>query len=556
MKHTISRRTALLGVSSTALLSGCSSLKAPADARASAMFAHGVASGDPDSSSVVLWTRISGSADSVDVDWQVSPNSDFSRIERRGRVTTDASRDHTVKVVADGLRSGQRYYYRFSVGPLQSEIGRTLTLPAGRVDELTLAVASCSNYQFGFFNVYEAIADDDDVDIVVHLGDYLYEYDIQTYGGPIGQRIGRAHEPAHEMVSLRDYRQRHAQYKTDQGSKAMLARHPLVATWDDHESTNNPWSGGAQNHQPDEGLWSKRRADSLQAYYEWMPVRDPDSADARAKLWRHYKFGDLLSLVTLESRHTARSEQINVGDYDERLTDPDAARVFYDEIVGDPSRRMLSEELEEFLAAELRESVDARRPWRVIANQTILANVVAPPLKGDPVFSQARQQLGEWPLRLLDMLTNFGELRLAGNMDAWDGYPAARERFYAVAEAAGANDLLVITGDTHIFWQNHLTNSQGRRFGVELGTSAVTSPRGFYEFGEAASNRFDELTAANNDSVEWVDGRSRGYIRLRLNRRRAIADFITVNNIESRNYAVDTVRSVSIVPQDGTLRYG
>lgn len=556
MKPTISRRTALLGVSSAALLPGCSSLDTRTDPESSSVFAHGVASGDPDASSVVLWTRVSGYEGPVGVDWQVSPNADFSRIERRGSFTTNADRDHTVKVIADGLRSGQRYFYRFTVGPLQSAIGQTLTLPAGRVDELTLAVTSCSNYQFGFFNVYEAIAEDPDVDIVVHLGDYLYEYDIDTYGGPIGQRIGRAHEPAHEMVSLADYRQRHAQYKTDQSSQAMLSRHPLVATWDDHESTNNPWSGGAQNHQPDEGLWAQRRADSLQAYYEWMPVRDPASTEARAKLWRHYKFGDLLSLITLESRHTARSEQINIGDYSDRLTDPDAARIFYEEVVGDPSRRMLSDELEKFLATELRESVAAERPWRVVANQTILAKVVAPRLNEDPIIGAARQQLGESPERLLGMLTDFGELQLAGNMDAWDGYPAARERFYAIAGDAGVNDLLVITGDTHIFWQNHLMSENGQRFGVELGTSAVSSPRGFHEIGIAASNRFDELTAAHNESVEWVDGRARGYVRLRLGRTRAIADFITVNNIESRNYAVDTVRSVAIVPNNGTLRYG
>lgn len=556
MKQKISRRTALLGVSSTVLLPACSSLEGQTEGPAGRVFAHGVASGDPDASSVVLWTRVSGYTGPVGVDWQVSPNADFSRIESRGSFTTSAARDYTVKVVADGLRAGQRYYYRFSIGAVESATGQTLTLPTGRVDELTLAVASCSNYQFGFFNVYEAIAEDDDVDIVVHLGDYLYEYDIDTYGGPIGQRIGRSHEPAHEMVSLTDYRQRHAQYKTDPGSQAMLARHPLVATWDDHESTNNPWSGGAQNHQPDEGSWEARREASLQAYYEWMPVRDPQPGGSRAKLWRHYAYGNLASIITLESRHTGRSEQINIGDYRDELTDAAAAQTFYDNVVGDPERRMLSAELETFVGDSLRASVDAERPWRIIANQTILARVVAPQLSTDPVFAAARETMNDSALRLLDMLSGFGDLQLAGNMDAWDGYPAARQRLYALAEAAGARDLLVITGDTHTFWQNRLFDTQGRRFGIELGTSAITSPRGFYELGDEATRRFDELTAANNESVDWVDGSSRGYIRLRLGRRRAVADYIGVSDIESRNYAVRTLRTISIVRDGPTLTYG
>ena len=551
MNNTITRRTAVLGVSSSLLLpAGCSVTKE--QPQANDTFAHGVASGDPDTDSIVLWTRVSGNSAPVGVSWILAADEDFADVVARGNTTTDARRDFTVKVTATNLQPGREYYYRFYANSARSAIGRTKTLPSGRLDELTLAVTSCSNYQFGFFNVYEAIAADDAIDVVVHLGDYIYEYDIETYGGPIGQRIGRAHEPAHEMVSLADYRQRHAQYKADPDSIAMHARHPLIPTWDDHESTNNPWAGGAQNHQPEEGDWRKRRADSLKAYYEWMPVRDPAPQGSPEKLWRHFRFGDLASLVTLESRHTARSEQIEIGDYE--LADAQEAQRFYADIVADPSRRMLSSELEDFLSDALDESVQADRPWRIIANQTILANVVAPKLSADPQVQALRRSLDDSGNRVLDWLANFGDLELAANMDAWDGYPAARERLYQIAKNANARDLLVITGDTHMFWQNRLLNAAGERLGVEIGTSAVTSPRGFAELGPIA-RRFDELTAELNDGVEWVDGSNRGYVRLALNRERATVDFISISDIESHRYATNTARTVNIEATNGTLDY-
>lgn len=557
MKKTVTRRQALVGVSSSLLLpAACSTSPTQDNSRANAAFMHGVASGDPDANSVVLWTRVSGSAGNVNVDWFVASDPDFQNIVSSGSTNTGAHRDHTVKVIAGDLAAGRDYFYRFATNGMQSPAGRTKTLPAGRVDELVIAVTSCSNYQFGFFNAYEAIAEDPAVDIVVHLGDYIYEYDENSYGGPIGQRIGRTHSPRHEMVSLADYRQRHAQYKADENSKAMHARHPLVATWDDHETTNNPWTGGAQNHQPDEGSWLVRRDASLQAYYEWMPVREPGPGGSREALWRHYRFGDLVSLITLESRHTARSEQIEIADYQEELTSPEKAKEFYENVVGDEQRKLLSDDMEEFLRVELAESVESGRRWRVIANQTILAEVTAPKLAGDAVFEKTRETLDDSSRGLLDSLTAFGNLELAANMDAWDGYPAARERFYRIADEADARDLLVITGDTHIFWQNSLADNSGTPMGVELGTSAVTSPRGFYQLGAEATVRFDQLTAEQNGSVEWMDGRYRGYVRLTLNRTDASAEFITVSDIESRNYAVRTLRSTKIVKSNGTLNYG
>lgn len=551
MSDKITRRTALIGMSSSLLLPTACSVTPTGSTNET--FRHGVASGDPRTNSVVIWTRVSGYSAPIAVDWWVATDEDFSNVVAFGRRPTDATSDYTVKIVAPFLTPGTKYFYRFAAGDAASPVGRTMTLPNGGLDELGIAVTSCSNYQFGFFNVYEAIAADDDVDVVVHLGDYIYEYDIDTYGGPIGQRIGRMHEPKHEMVTLDDYRRRHAQYKADAGSLAMHARHPLIPTWDDHESTNDPWTGGAQNHQPEEGSWQQRRAASLQAYYEWMPVRDPVPGRSRAKLWRHFEFGDLASIITLESRHTARSKQIRINQ--DELADAADARRFYEQVVGDPNRRLLSAELEQFLERELADSVRTGKRWRIIANQTILANVVAPRLLTDAQVKAATDGMSESASDLLGWLDNFGKLELAANMDAWDGYPAARERLYRIAEDARARDLLVITGDTHMFWQNRLLDGSGQSMGVELGTSAVTSPRGFYELGDVTARRFDELTALRNSSVDWVDGSSRGYVRLTLGRERARADYIGISNIESRNYAVTPIRSVGIRHVDGSLDY-
>lgn len=551
----VNRRQAVLGLSSTALLPiGCSTVRIDQQPFANEVFAHGVASGDPDQTSVVLWTRVSGARAPVSVNWQVSARPDMADPVAAGRFETGEHRDYTVKVVPEGLAPGRTWYYRFESGGVQSPTGRTRTLPEGTLDELVIAVASCSNYPFGYFNGYEAIAEDPEVDIVVHLGDYLYEYDEDGYGGDDGRRLGRIHNPRHEIVSLDDYRTRHAQYKAEPGSLAMHAMHPLIHTWDDHESTNNPWKDGAQNHQPDEGDWRARRARSLRAYYEWMPSRDPAPGRAPEERWGHFKFGNLLSLYTLESRHTARSEQVDLAAYRDQFTSPEVARAIFDRVVGAPERRMLSSRMEQFLRRELEESVTAGRRWRILANQTILANVIQPDID-EPGFNVFRPEQPESNAGLLDNLTAAGKLGLAINMDAWDGYPAARERLYELAKDAGARDLLVITGDTHVFWQNQLFTDSGERMGVELGTSGITSPRGFYGLGAGAANRLDELVAARNESVVWSDGRYRGYIRLTLTPYAAQAEFIRLSTIESPAFATDTLRRVTIVQRDGTLHY-
>ena len=553
MNGKFTRREALLGASSAILAQSACTVTPHSNLGAATVFAHGVASGDPDHTSIVLWTRISGVESAVEVEWEISSDANFRNRLNNGTVRTHAGRDYTVNVVADGLRPGGSYFYRFIVGGAHSPVGRTKTLPLSHVEELVIAVASCSNYPFGHFNAYDDIANDDSVDVVAHLGDYIYEYDENGYGGETGRRLGRVHEPRHETVTLADYRTRHAQYKSDAGSRAMHARHPLIAIWDDHESANNPWMGGAQNHQPDEGSWEERRKASLTAYYEWMPIRPPANEASMADYWRHFRFGDLVSLITLESRHTGRSLQIEYGDLS-RFTTPAAAQAFYRDVVGDSSRRFLSHEMEEFLAEALHESVEAGRRWRVIGNQSVMAKMIQPDID-TPFFQNMRSRLTDFERSYMDALTLMGKLGLTGDLDSWAGYPAARENFYQIAKDAGSRDLLVISGDSHSFWANSLHDADGKAMGVELGTTGVTSPRSLLAVGREGVARFDDLIADINPEIEMANGRHNGYIRLQIQHAGARADFIALSNIESPEYTTNVIFSTAITAADGSLQF-
>lgn len=555
MANRITRRQAVLGVSSTLLLpTACTHTPSGTARYSSPTFAHGVSSGDPDTTSVVVWTRVSGARDPVTVDWYVATDTEMLDVVSHGQFTTDAQRDYTVKQVVDGLAPGQSYFYQFVVNNMPSPLGRTKTLPVGHLERLVLAVATCSNYPFGYFNAYEAIANDDEVDVVVHLGDYIYEYRARGgYGGATGRRLGRNHKPGHETVSLEDYRIRHAQYKGDPESIAMHARHPLIVIWDDHESANNPWMEGAANHQLNDGDWFARRAASMQAFYEWMPVRDPGPGGSWERYWRHFKFADLASLITLESRHTGRSKQYTWGNLDD-FANAREANAFYDTNVGAPHRNMLSAEMQGFLKSELAESAKSGRRWRIIGNQSIMAARRSPKLD-TPFFQDLRMDLPTLSRGTLDNFTQLGELEVPWDLDAWDGYPAARQRFYELANDAGVNDLLVISGDSHSYWANSLYDANGVSMGVELGATGITSPRSLLNLGAPALARWDELVAAENKEVVWAEGRYRGFIRLDITHAGVHADFVTVTDIETRDYETRSVKSMDIVSANGTLGY-
>lgn len=549
---------ALLGAAAAPVAGLLTPAGCAAEAEAATLFQHGVASGDPDHQSLVLWTRVTIAGDVRGV-WQLARDPDFASVIRSGDFTTGEAADHTVKILVRDLAAGTTYWFRFLVDGAQSPVGRTRTLPDGPLDRLGLALVSCSNHAFGFFHAYAAIAGDPQVEFVLHTGDYLYEYGQDGWGDDVARAIGRRHEPPHETVSLADYRLRHAQYKRDTGSRAMLAAHPLLVCWDDHESANNPWVGGAQNHQSaTEGDWQARRAASVQAYYEWMPIREPEwlgpGTRSRLQFWRSYRFGDLATLFTLETRHTARAEQIDYAAYATSLaSDADAQRL-RDDVLGAAGRPLLDPSLEADLRAVLEGSVAGGQPWRLIGNpmpiaRTRVPDVVRLGLVADPAvtpeLSDAARALA-WK----------GRWNLPFYPDTWDGYAWARERLYELARVAGASDLLFLTGDSHSFWLNQLADAEGRPTGIEVGTAGVTSPGDFIDSGFAPdlAARLDQAFTDHNAEVQWTDNLHQGYVRLELTPESGVASFIAVDTVREPVYVTTVLRQALLVREAGSLR--
>jgi alkaline phosphatase D len=517
-----------------------------ADGKADGVFRHGIASGDPDQTSLVLWTRVEARAAVEKIDWQLARDPGFRQIAASGTIETSAARDFTAKVLVTGLQPGTRYHYRFVARGETSPVGRTRTLPDGALDALGIALISCSNYPFGYFNAYDAIAKDSLVDIVLHTGDYLYEYAADGWGGEAGRKLGRLHEPANEIVSLSDYRTRHAQYRRDAGLQAMTAAHPFISCWDDHESANNPWVGGAQNHQPKtEGSWLRRRQASIQAYYEWLPIREPGLGRNAADYWRSYRFGTLATLVTIETRHSARAEQIDYLDYAEKIASQADAAKLRDEVIGAPDRPMISAEMEDFLAAELTRSVKAGERWRVIGNAIPMARTPVPDLIGAGLLPEPTAPDITFNTRALAWKAKWG---LPFYPDTWDGYPWARERFYTLCRDCGASDLIVLTGDSHSFWANRLFDDAKRPMGIELGTAGVTSPGDFLDsgFGPDLSAKLDKAFADMLDEIEWTDNFHQGYVRLDLRLDSAQASFIAMSTVTSPAYKAELLRCYTI----------
>lgn len=489
---TLDRRSFLKGSLAT-LAAGCAGVPSPRNARLEPggnPFLHGVASGDPLADRVLLWTRVSGVEVAVPVDWRIARDPALEQVVQAGTLPAVPARDHTVKLDVVGLEPGTSYYYEFRALGQASPRGRTRTLPVGPTERLRLAFASCANLPFGYFNAYQLIARRADLDAVLHLGDYLYEYGNGTYGD--GRAFGRIPEPDREIVTLADYRTRHAQYKRDPDLQEVHRQHPFVAVWDDHEIADNAWRGGASNHDPSEGDWGRRRAAAVRAYLEWMPVREVFDGQ-RTRLQRSFRFGDLADLVMLDTRLYARDAQVE-RENETRLRDPE--------------RSLLGPDQEAWLAATLRQSQRDGTAWRVLGQQVMLA-----------------------PLPASD-----GGI---ANPDAWDGYPASRERLLSSLEGGGVSDVVCLTGDVHSSWafevprDPQVSSAAGARSPVlvEFTTPGITSPGRFSP--PEATRRAQELLT-RHPHLRWVDLHQRGYALLDLDRERAQAEWWFVETVEER----------------------
>ena len=545
---------------------------ASAAAAEQALFSHGVASGDPLPTQVIIWTRVTPRlpGSDVTVTWKVATDSNLNQVVKRGSVKTGSSRDHTVKVDVTGLKPGQVYYYGFAVGNEMSTIGRTQTAPQSGGDQLKIALVSCSNFPAGWFNAYQAIARRGDVDLVLHVGDYIYEYGPGEYATEWGKTVGRVPDPPKECTTLSDYRLRYAQYRSDPDLQAAHACAPWLVTWDDHETSNDAYKDGAENHNPaKEGPWSLRKAAALQAYYEWLPLRDPAPGKSFEAINRSFDWGDLATIAMLETRVIARSFQLDYAtDLDPALFDvtsgkpvkiTDPARLatldpkalpqgvialpdleaFKANKLNDPSREMLGASQQAWLADVLKASVAQGKRWQVLGNQVIMGRVTSPDFKAG-LPKEVRDTIAKVRPETLAFF-ELSQFNVPFNLDAWDGYPAARERLYDIAKQAGAR-LVVCTGDTHAAWANNLFDAKGELRGVEFGGTSVTSPSiadTFANFGIAGSD-LNNLINQANEEVIWHDETKRGYTMLTVTKEAVRGDFIELDTVKSKTFLVNT----------------
>ncbi len=531
---TLSRRRALLSFGS---LSAVPALGGSGPAPAQGLrFEHGVASGDPLGDRVILWTRISGSETPVDVIWQVAADAQFKAIVSNGKLTTDAGRDFTVKADATGLKPGKDYYYRFLSGSLVSPVGRTRTLPE-QTSEVTLAVASCALHPNGYFNAYRAIADLEKVDAVVHLGDYIYEYGAEPadYGMGNGRDLGRIPEPPYEIISLADYRTRHAQYKRDADLQAAHARAPWIVVFDDHEIANNPWTDGAENHNPEkgEGSWWDRKAAALKAYREWMPIRDPKPGQLSEAIYRSFRFGKIAELVMLETRLLARSKQLDYTELAFKADGTPDLGAFRTQL-NDPSRQLLGAEQRQWLGATLQSSVTDGVRWQVIGNQVVMARAPGPDINKLVDAQTLNTVLSALPAATRAQVMAMRALFDASNafplnLDAWDGYPAERERFYGLISQAGAR-AVVVSGDSHTAWANNLADAAGKHVAVELGVTSITSPTKWLDKW-LPNMPLAKTLAAQNPEILAADDDHNGFVRLTLTADSMTGEWIGVDTI-------------------------
>ncbi|MEO1554402.1 MAG: alkaline phosphatase D family protein [Pseudomonadota bacterium] len=520
-------------------------------------FIHGVASGDPLSDSVILWTRVTPDAAYEDrpvpVSYGVFEDAAMEQPVKYGQGYAMADRDFTVKVNVTDLEPNKEYYFRFianvASGDVSSPMGRTKTAAASGDAAVKFAVISCSNYPFGHFHVYRDIADTTDLDAVIHLGDYIYEYGVDGYGGSVGQELDRNHEPPLEIVSLDDYRTRHAQYKTDLDLQAAHAAAPWICTWDDHESTNNSYRTGAENHNPEqgEGNWTDRKQAAVQAYLEWMPVRDPEVGKAREALYRRFDFGDVASVICLETRLTGRSDEISWFTELAGLEPTAVPLAAMNTMVRvqTSERTMLGAAQEQWLDNELKDSTAKSKTWQVLANQIVMARVRPPNFETSLTDEQkAAQGVG-----YVQQLIPFSQLGLPWNLDAWDGFPAARDRLYESAKEAGAR-LVTLTGDTHTAWANTLLDADDEQRGVEFGCTSVTSP-GFGTYMKEVPDIGAQFADANPE-VDFYDPDGNGWTQVTLSADEVRADYRKVSDVRAEAFtASDIAAYVSRRTDDG-----
>ncbi len=469
-------------------------------------FPFGVASGDPQQDGVVIWTKIyDENADNQPVSWEVATDTTLRNVVQSGTEMAKKGAGFTVKIFVKNLSPAATYFYRFKYKGIYSPVGRTKTTPDGDPGKLRFAVVSCADYQMGEFNAYGHIAQRKDIDVVVHLGDYIYEYGSQKWGPKRTRRaMIRSHIPASTCTTLRDYRTRYAQYRLDAQLQECHRLHPFIAVWDDHEISNNVNAGktGAQ--------WEEREAAARQAYFEWLPIKD----NPQRSIIRSFSFGNLAEMWMLDSRLEGRSPQAT------GINDP---------ALGSAERHMLGEKQTDWLLDGMANS-NAR--WKIMGNQVIFS-----PMDDSKVFDR----------------------RPAIRMDRWDGYPAEQQRIFDFFYKNNIQNIIVVTGDVHTAWAFELTGHPQDKdlydrktgkgvIGAEFVTPSITSfnldeiiPR---FFAVIAKRRLKKNK--NNPHLRYVDLVRHGYFTLTLTPERAQADWYFIKRKDRIDLKINKIKKRGI----------
>ncbi|MER7806508.1 alkaline phosphatase D family protein [Streptomyces sp900116325] len=507
-----SRRTLVKAAAATAVVAPVLGAATSARAADGPAFLHGVASGDPLPDGILLWTRVTPTPDAVPgsgrgadtaVRWEVAEDKEFARIVAQGSTVARAASDHTVKADVRGLAPATTYWFRFSAGDggaVRSAAGRTRTAPplGAATPGVRFGVVSCANWESGYFSPYRHLAARADLDAVLHLGDYIYEYASGSY--PEAKYVVRPHEPRNEILTLADYRTRHGHYKTDADLQTLHATHPVIAIWDDHEFANDAWSGGAENHTPGtEGAWADRAAGAKQAYFEWMPVR----TSTEGTVYRRLRFGNLADLHLLDLR-TFRSQQSTIGNGS----------------VDDPDRTITGRAQLDWLKSGLAGS-DAT--WKLVGTSVMISPVA----------------FGSVPAHLLEPLAGLLGLPkegLAVNVDQWDGYTDDRKELITHLRDRSITNTVFLTGDIHMAWANDVpvkaaTYPLSASAATEFVVTSVTSDN-LDDILHVAPQTVSVLAAAAvkaaNRHVKWVDMDSHGYGVLDVTAERSQMDYYVV----------------------------
>jgi alkaline phosphatase D len=531
-------------------------------------FDHGVASGDPLNDSLIIWTRVTPkdtTTDSLKVQWQVALDPQFTTISHDGEAQISNATDFTLKVDLQGLRPNTAYYYRFNAHGKTSPVGQGKTLPIGDIDKVKLAVVSCANYPAGYFHVYGEIAKQPDLDAVIHLGDYIYEYGNDGYATEDAAKLGRLlpEDNQGEIITLSDYRKRYANYRLDGNLQAAHSHCAFITVWDDHEVANDTWRDGAQNHNSDEGDFSERKLQALQAYFEWMPIRNV--AD-KERIYRRFEFGNLVSLYMLDTRMLARDKPLDYADFE--LSTATGQGEFVNALGAD-DRALLGSEQLTWLTDGIKTS-DNR--WQVLGQQVLMTKMHLPievmlllsslqttqASGGDPraMLAQANilfAELAQIKIRVLkgDLTVTPAELArvettVPYNLDAWDGYAYEREVLLGTAVAAQKN-LVVLAGDTHNAWAGQLktdTNNPivaSKNAGVEFATASVSSP-GLEEYLALTTQdaqtvaQIEQVIALLVNDLAYNNLVNRGYLTVTFTKEQANAQWNYVSTIKAADY--------------------